>query len=830
VRWLIPILALAAVALAVSVPKAVIEICHLGWGYVGIINSSNMVEVALFKHRLWNCGAESDWPVIPLCSAYGMMVAPFGEYRFKRATAVFNYTRAPTRADWDILKWVMQASLSFEEIDRHWGLGIEYGLTAVIVFGSGPLVNWSRVFYKGYDEEYSTYVYWWKEPHAVADMQTVKVRFRWGVNKTEICLAVERLQTESVAGGWEDHYYRCINWEKPPVNFTVVARGNSYYVYADGQLLYNGSGPGEAWLYAGPILIGPISRRSAYYGVISAFVDTEYPTLWKTGEPIKAWLFVGNDTLKLPDYAYPYVGAGRLAARVSPSPDGSTAVSPPYWRYGEQRMWFYNFTGDTTVRIGRETYRLPNGTLLTPGRSCTAAGRIYRVLGDAFVALGNGAVDCREWRVVVVRPDGSEEVFYVPNGTAFEYVPPPLDLGNRTRLVDATPIKLVVATGPVRARASYGGREYLVRFSSPLGAEERWARAGEAVEYGKAAEFGNGTRLVVGPVTVVVDRPMDVNVPWRREHRVVVVSHNGTVERLLPEGYALSIPPHVLNYNNGTRVEVQGLNVAVLQPAAVRLNYTVYYWVSVATPFNKTEGWTKRGALVNVTPSPFVDLGNGTALRSPNGTCAFRVEGPRRCVVTYRERLYWVSVRAPFNETEGWALESSVVRLPEVFDMGNGTRWVGPGLYAVVDRPINAAVAYRRQYYVEVAGVVEWRGWADEGSRIRLNETVVGGVKYVPETPFIEVRGPASLKPKYAAYYYAQFNDALGLPNPWASVELCGRRFAADEAGRAYAVVETDERCEVKAEAPPLGPYSLALVGAAAAVAAVVAVKRLRKR
>jgi len=256
----------------------------------------------------------------------------------------------------------------------------------------------------------------------------------------------------------------------------------------------------------------------------------------------------------------------------------------------------------------------------------------------------------------------------------------------------------------------------------------------------------------------------------------------------------------------------------------------VYYWVSVATPFNKSEGWVKRGAFINVTPPPFVDLGNKTALRGPNGTCTFRVEGPRRCAIVYRERLYWVSVQAPFNKTEGWALEGSVVRLPEVFDMDNGTRWVGPGFYAVVDKPVNVTLAYKRQYYVEVAGVVEWRGWRDEGSQVRLNETVVNGVKYVPQMQIVEVKGPLSVRPRYTAYYYAQFNDVLGLPNPWASVELCGQRFNADEAGRVYAKVETDSLCEVRAEAPPLGPFSLAIIGAVAAVVAAVAARRLKKR
>jgi len=358
--------------------------------------------------------------------------------------------------------------------------------------------------------------------------------------------------------------------------------------------------------------------------------------------------------------------------------------------------------------------------------------------------------------------------------------------------------------------------------------EAVWAPAGRLVAVEKYAVLHNDTRLVAR-ASAVADGPKRVSLTISREYRVAVVAPNGTAELWRPEGSPLAISPYALEYNNGTRVEVEGFNVTVAGPMEARLNYTVYYWISVTTPFNKTEGWVKRGAFVNVTLPQFVDLGNGTALRNPNGTCVFIVDGPRRCAVTYRERLYWVSITAPFNRTVGWVAEGSAVRLPEVFDLGNGTRWVGPGFYAVVDKPINATATYKRQYYVELLGVVEWSGWADEGSQIRINETVVGGVKYVPQTPFIEVREPLSVRPKYTAYYYAQFRDALGLPNPWASVELCGRRFAADHAGAVSATTETDALCEVKAEAPPLGPYSMAIIGAVAAVATVAA-RRLRKR
>jgi len=934
---------------AVLATAQVVEVGSFINGYVGLANYSGAFE-AYFYPGASDCGHEvavaPGWPKpYPSCAAYGMMMTPMrngtpSEFYFKRMMAIFNTSMLPTLSDVELRYWSMQAGMTPEQLDQNWaeGLGVLYGVSFTVKFGTGPLVDWSKLEYTGYDGRRKVYVYHEKKLPPVNCTEDVNCRIEakcgaacdkgsclWGCTYNYTCPTITRFeagrpvkclvnlnatatlhavyvyyvnalggprlcinpyvtrgglmgwvmlpdfkfdpQRQTVdtrwywkwgviysAGWWEDldptgvlgkpdFGSICWRWDKPPANFTVVAKGNGYEVYVDGRLVYKASGPGEAWIYTGPF-VGEASQPSAY-------VDSTYPMLWKTGRPIRAWLFVGNDTLKLPEYVSPYViwsygglhTSGHLSASASVGGDGSVVVSPPWVPVGGHPRFKLNFTGAVSVRAGGVVLTVPNGTFFAPGRSCTASGRVYRVLGDSFVALGDGALMCREWRVEVERPDGSAAVFYAPNGTAFEYVPPPLDLGNGTWLVNATPIRLV-ATGPARVKASYGGREHLIVFEGSAKecltqgcmwyrlhnfTEAVWAPVGRLVAVEKYAVLHNGTRLVAR-ATAVADGPKKVPLAISREYRVAVAAPNGTAELWWPEGRPLAIRPYALEHNNGTRVEVLGFNTTVTGPIVVQLNYTVYYWVSLTTPFNKTEGWVKRGAFVNVTLPTFVDLGNKTALRSPNGTCAFVVDAPKRCVVTYRERLYWVSVQTPFNRTVGWAPEGSVVRLPEVFDMGNGTRWVGPGFYAVVNRPINVTMTYKRQYYVEVSGVVEWRGWADEGSSIRLNETVIGGVKYVPQVQTIEVRGPVSAKPRYAAYYYAQFSDALGLPNPWASVELCGRRFAADYSGAVSAVAETDERCGVRAEAPPLGPYSLAIIGAVAAVAVAVAARRLKKR
>jgi len=580
------------------------------------------------------------------------------------------------------------------------------------------------------------------------------------------------------------------SWEWGRHNVTVVALNRSVTVYLDGLVVYHlqlkggeGEWPrgyrfvkdawrhkididAEPWIYVGP---------SAYYAL--QFYAWPYPGI---GVPLKplgnATLLVGNGTLSLPPYLYV------VGARASDF-DGFwlRALPPPYVPNADRQYRFeevYLETPRYTVYFNETPAKLLKGTLLRLGRCNLTEGGLVPAsrLGlnvSALAVVGEGRVYCPRYKVTVRLPNGTVVELWARPGEAVAYDPPPVvDLGNGTRLVDPQPVRVRVNYSDASVEARYGAREYLIRFTTPLGVVETWAREGAVATHpGADVDLGNGTRVVVHPASVTAQRPTTASP-----------------------------------------------------------SYEVYYRVTVVTPFNETKTWAKRGTSFEYGLPQFVDLGNGTALRSPNGTCAFYVDGPKTCAIAYRERLYWVSVRTPFNETVGWALEGSVVRLPEVFDLNNDTRWVGPGFYAVVDKPIDAAPAYRRQYYIEVMGITEWRGWADEGSQIRLNETVVNGVRYVPQTPFIEVRGPASVKPRYAAYYYTQFSDVLGLPNPWASVELCGQRFRADEAGRVYARADTDSPCEVRAEAPPLGPYSLAIISAVAAVAAAVAVRQLRKK
>jgi len=88
------------------------------------------------------------------------------------------------------------------------------------------------------------------------------------------------------------------------------------------------------------------------------------------------------------------------------------------------------------------------------------------------------------------------------------------------------------------------------------------------------------------------------------------------------------------------------------------------------------------------------------------------------------------------------------------------------------------------------------------------------------------VSAPGVYRPFFEAVYRAVVRDALGLPNPLGSVELCNATSKAGLDGSVYIAVETRELCRPEVEAAPVSPYTAALIALAAAAAAAVALRR----
>jgi hypothetical protein len=325
-------------------------------------------------------------------------------------------------------------------------------------------------------------------------------------------------------------------------------------------------------------------------------------------------------------------------------------------------------------------------------------------------------------------------------------------------------------------RVNYSWVYYLVRVVTPLGVNVTWAPRGAAAGAPAVISLGNGTRWVAeGPASAVAERPL------------------------------------------------------VLAP-----RYKRQYLIRLDAPINSTEAWLDEGSVFRVDLADPWEPGNGTLFKTllVNGMAQreFRVDRPVTLRAQYAEVYYWAVVETPVNKTAGWMPKGAVLKFPDIINLGNGTRPVGPSVREVaVDRPVALKVEYaKKQYHVRIEGVVQWEGWADAGSLIRLNATVVNGVAYTPLEAVV-VASPGIYRPRFEATYSTVVRDALGLPNPLGSVELCNATAPAGLDGSAIVAVRTDGPCIPKVRTTPVGPYTIAIIVLVTVAATTVALKKRRK-
>jgi hypothetical protein len=340
---------------------------------------------------------------------------------------------------------------------------------------------------------------------------------------------------------------------------------------------------------------------------------------------------------------------------------------------------------------------------------------------------------------------------------------------------------------------------------------------------------------------VFVDGPKAVRVNYTRVYYLVrVAGFNGTWELWVPRGGELELPAAVLG--NGTRLVIReavangkpaAARIKVEEPLNITLRYGRQYLVKLEAPVNATETWADEGSVFKVGLADAWEPGNGTLFKKllVNGTAQreFRVDKPMTLRAQYAETYYWVEVVAPVNATRDWMPKGAVLKFPDVVDFGNGTRLIKPSVREVaVEGPVALKVEYaKKQYYVKIEGVNRWEGWADAGAVVRLNATVVGGVEYTP-AEVVTASNPGVYRPLFYAVYRTAVRDALGVPNPLATVRLCGAAAQAGLDGSAAVAAYTRDLCHPAVEAFPISPYTAA--GAAVAATAVaLALKKRRK-
>jgi hypothetical protein len=139
--------------------------------------------------------------------------------------------------------------------------------------------------------------------------------------------------------------------------------------------------------------------------------------------------------------------------------------------------------------------------------------------------------------------------------------------------------------------------------------------------------------------------------------------------------------------------------------------------------------------------------------------------------------------------------------------------------------PVALKVEYaKRQHYVKIVGVAQWEEWADAGTVVRLNATIVGGVEYTP-AEVVTATSPGVYRPLFYAVYKMAVRDVLGMPNPLATVKLRNATAQAGLDGSAVVTAYTKELCQPTVETPPFSTCTAAV----AATATAIALKKRRK-
>jgi len=694
------------------------------------------------------------------------------EYTFTRATALFEPVEdIDVRRD---VKWYV-FDIHYNDIWWRRPVGVRYGLWITVKSDDRPPLDFSCLKYvktvttRGARRE----VYNATCPGNTSTVYFVDVYFIYAwTGERKLCIFAESFNAAEYVTGRRvsmtllDY---CRPAEKPPRNITAAvtpwgARQSRLDIYVDGTRFDTIwiDGP-NAKLFVGPY---DFTRPT----ITAAYVDLNYPGV--VLRPLgSALLLIGNDTVMAPPrYVLKEKGWMYSQARVELRYDQGVTVLPGR-TYDNSTVYAWPVV---PVKIHGCATELPYRALVNTARLCpggaVVSGR-YGWVGSWVEVRGPTSIHCAEYPVEFLLPNGTSLAVQAPFNKTFVWTPPLIVYANGTRL-EADPVSVFV-DGPKAVRVNYTRVYYLVRVVTPLGVNETWT----------------------------------------------------------PRGAAAGAPA-VINLGNGTRWVAEGLVSAVAEgPLVLAPRYRRQYLVRLEAPINSTETWADEGSVFKVGLADPWDLPNGTRFAGllVNGTAQrdFRVDKPMTLRAQYAEVYYWAVVETPINRSASWMPKGTVLKFPDIVDFGNGTRLIKPSVReVVVDKPVVLKVDYaKKQYYVKIEGVAQWEGWADAGSVVRLNATVVGGVEYTP-AEVVTASNPGVYRPLFYAAYRTVARDVLGVPNPLATVRLCDAAAQAGLDGSAVVAAYTRELCQPAVEAFPISPYTAAVAAVAVATAALALKKR----
>ncbi|MBP1448545.1 MAG: thermopsin family protease, partial [Thermoproteus sp.] len=156
-------------------------------------------------------------------------------------------------------------------------------------------------------------------------------------------------------------------------------------------------------------------------------------------------------------------------------------------------------------------------------------------------------------------------------------------------------------------------RQYLVSLNSPINNTAVWANASSAVVLSlpPVVDFGNNTRLIDPlingtrpPLTIEVNRPMSFVGTYTKQY---LVTYSGPVwlnRTWINAGASATFnPPQIIDFGNDTRLInpfINGakppLSITIDKPISLSVEYTRQYLVSIRTPFNETNVWINAAA------------------------------------------------------------------------------------------------------------------------------------------------------------------------------------------------------------------------------------------
>jgi hypothetical protein len=701
------------------------------------------------------------------------------EYTFTRATALFEPVEdIDARRD---VKWYV---FTFHLNDIWWliPVGVRYGLQVVAKSDDRPVFDFNCLKYvktvtaRGAKRE----VYNATCPGDTSTVYTVEVYFMYAwTGEKKLCIYARSFNAARyVASGRRNVILLdyCHPAERPPRNITAMVTpwggGQSRLdIYVDGARF------DTIWIenHNAKLYVGSSVASTA------AYVDLNYPGVVQ--RPLgSALLLIGNDTVMAPPrYVLKEKGMAWTQARVELTYDRGVTVLPGR-TYDNSTVYAWPVV---PVRIHGRPAELPYKALVNAAKLCPGGAVVsgqYSWVGSWVEVRGPASIHCTEYPVEFLLPNGTSLSAQAPFNKTFVWTPPSIVYPNGTRL-EADPVAVFV-DGPKAVRVNYSRVFYLVRVLTFNSTFELWRPRGGEVHVSGVVVLENGTRLAA--------------------HEIII---------------------------DGRTVNATVLKVD--KPLNITLRYRRQYLVKLEAPVNSTAVWADEGSVFKVGLANPWEPGNGTLFKKllVNETAQreFRVDRPMTLRAQYAEVYYWAVVETPVNKTAGWMPKGAVLKFPDVVDFGNGTRLIKPSVReAVVDRPVLLKVEYaKRQHYIKIEGVAQWEGWVDEGAVVRLNATVVGGVEYTP-AEVVTATSPGVYRPLFYAVYRTVARDALGVPNPLATVKLCNATAQAGLDGSVVVAAYTRELCQPAVEAFPISPYTAA-GAAAAATAAALALKKRKK-